>query len=124
MAEIVDHESTPERKLWLHALLRAYLDYYQYKTDLIRLNQTRTICKKTKKEYIYSKYNAKRHLAALDRWFNSDKLSVGSFMWCCQAVSPETDGKGLSRLLREAIKKPLKKIDSLHRFQNRDNYEK
>lgn len=109
--------SVPEKALWLHALLRAYLDYFEYIRDFERLENV-DFTEKTKEGYRLKKLEAKANLRKLKNWFKSNQVYVTSFMWICQVLTTEADdGSGLARMIRWAITQPQKTVDSSHRFR-------
>lgn len=109
-----------ERKLWAHALLRAYLDYYIFeekkKKRILEAEIFKHVrgVKRKRKEAV-------KDFEQIKEWFASNEMYVGSLVYICQALS-QNNGDGLVLRMRHAITLPRGTIDSAYRFYREQNY--
>lgn len=78
---------TPEQRLWLEVIFRAYHDY-------VHFFETGCIC--------YDKYREAKNARS---WIFSNKNTVQSFRWCCEQ-SFDSPVYAITYIRKECIKKP------------------
>lgn len=89
--------------LWLHVLLKAYTDVFEFRKELAKLKSEKLI-EATRRRYLYDGETAWQGAIQLDAWINSNSMRVGSLRWICQYLSKD-DGAGMVEGFRQAVKR-------------------